>query len=154
MLKKFPKCWPYSNNLGLVLEKEELNKIIQDILDYFSPRSIEFGLELTYIILWGMEVATSTPMFTKVVSRLFARALLRSIPVAKKYGKTLPYEEGSQLDLWCEDFENKIILQESFNALVEHKYTLKELMQKDRIARHRIIKKLTLRNKGNETHEP
>lgn len=80
MRKKFPESYPYSNKHGLVFTRETLNLVAEYFLNRKKPRSLDIGLELSYILLWTMEKATDHLHFIKLTYFFFKKIIRRKNP--------------------------------------------------------------------------
>jgi hypothetical protein len=77
-MRSFPTSYPYSNSVGLELNEQDVEALAETFLNPHKPKTLEFGLELSYIILWGMSKAKDFNHLISIVGWLFNRAVKRS----------------------------------------------------------------------------
>lgn len=77
-MRSFPTSYPYSNRVGLTIDKDELEALSELFLNSSKPKTLDLGLELSYIILWGLSKATDVDHLMKLVGGLFYRTIKRS----------------------------------------------------------------------------
>ena len=137
-MKTFPKSWPYLNNKGFEIDIEVINKIVINIFKRFNKKSLDFGLELAYIILWALDQAESKEHLEKLVSVVMVRAIKKGMSYEKRrvsieipLVEHLVHQEAADiLDLLT--LEN----------LLDPEYTIEEILEQDRRVRHRTISKI------------
>ena len=73
MKKKFPESYPYFNKHGMAFTAQSLNLVAKYFLERRKPLSLEFGIEISYILLWCMEKAKDPLHFIKLASFYFRK---------------------------------------------------------------------------------
>lgn len=77
MKRGFPRSYPYLNEHGLAFTKSTLEMAAGYFLKIKTPKTLDLGLEIAYIMLWTMEKATDHLHFIKLTHSLVLQATKR-----------------------------------------------------------------------------
>lgn len=137
-MKTFPKSWPYLNNKGFEIDLEVIDKIVINIFKRFNKKSLDFGLELAYIILWALDQAESKEHLEKLV----AVVMLRAIQKGLSYEKRRVSPEIPLVENMVHQEATNTLDRLTLETLLDPEYTIEEVLEQDRRVRHRTISKV------------
>lgn len=144
MKKSFPISYPYFNEHGVSFSLDEVNGYVIYLLEKFKPRSVEYGVELAYLLLWILDNAYHKRSVEGLLTVLFARIVRRgTFETTSKYRAQADIPEQVDESV-LHDFE-VLEYKLAFEQLVGDEYTIEDLLAEDRRKRHVIIKKLQRR---------
>ena len=139
MKKSFPKSYPYFNKHGVAFTKESLNLIGKYFINRRKPISLEFGIEICYILLWSMERATDTLHFIKLTSYFFKKMVRRR--QKRPVGTNSDVLERI-LDPASYHIETDILKKVDIDRIVGDENRIQELVQMRSRDRYKEIEKL------------
>jgi len=139
MKKKFPESYPYFNEHGMAFTAESLNLVAKYFLQRRKPLSLEFGIEISYILLWCMDKATDALHFIKL-SSYFYKKMIRM-----KHKK--PINTNAELlerilDPESYTLEDRVIRKLDVRRVIGDEERIQELVQMRSRDRYKEIEKL------------
>lgn len=142
-MKHFPNSYPYLNKHGVEFTKKQVEDLAREILTYHRKKTLDFGLELSYIILWAMETAENHEAFKGISIDLGAKAAYRAYYMARKHIETFEIVDDAMMD---KTFGTSI---EALNMRIDAARalgdtTLEDLDSMSKVARFRAISKARL----------
>lgn len=120
--------------------KDWKNGIAEKIFSKTRPRGLDFGLELTYILLW-IERTVKKPEARLPVALSLFRRVMRRMSTDEMIRMKRPMVEAEELEDPYERQRNLFELRESFKQLVDGQITIEELVAADRRVKHRAVRK-------------
>lgn len=145
MKKKFPESYPYFNKHGVAFTEETLGLMGKYFLERRKPLSLEFGIEICYILLWSMERATDTLHFVKLTSYFFKKMIRRK---HKKPTGTNSDLLERILDPESFHLENNILKKIDVDRIVGDEDRIQEIVQMRSRDRSKVIAQLKQKWEG------
>lgn len=143
-MKSFPKSSRFSNKHGLQFTTREINILASDLLNDFSPKGLDFGLELTYILLWAVSNCKNKNTMYELSATIYRKVIKH-----KMYSGSRSTDDMSTEDLdenWPDEsktaFEERTLMFIDFDNLFGMTTTIEELADMDRRRRSEMVAKL------------
>ena len=143
----FPKSWPCLTSNDLTISKEFIDELIVEMFTFFKPKGLDFGLELSYIILWAFDNCKSIGTFSNLVAVLFGRAIRRGVAEERRQTQKNLELFDVHMDTMTANLEEEIINRITIESLTHGCYTTEEVVDLDRRIRHKVVGKMKRRIK-------
>ena len=143
-MKRFPESFNFSNEHGLTFTRREINDIAADLLEQFSPQGLEFGLELTYLILWAVNISKCKTTVYALIATVFRRVVKCKLYSGRR--STL-LDDTDDLDEAIVDAESlgreeRLLMYLDFESIFGRTDSLKELQEMDRRRRSERLEQM------------
>jgi len=139
MRKQFPQSYPYLTKSGLVITKELLEELIKELFLTTGEKGLEFGLEMSYMLLWAMDNIEDEDKLFEQSIKMFKSITRRSPSSAPNKGHREIGPEEWESMLGHVDLEETEIRIDIKN--IEKKAGMK-LADMSRVAKYRLLQKL------------
>ncbi len=149
MMKSFPESYPYLTKGGILLTEKEINTVAKNVFEYFGHRALEFGLELTYLLMWVLDNLKTKDSFERVSMRLFSR-VIRNPPARPMVYREL---DDNFVDARILNTEEKLLMRHDLLNHLDQYDSIEGIMETDKHTKRKLLLKLKNRLAQRGVHD-